>query len=356
MAAADPGADANAGAGEHTPTGGERRVVGLQDARNELTHLVRVLGVRQEVPVAGPLQLRIAQIARLQRGYVARRQLLVAGVASSTIAWLVERQRLFEARRCVYIVGHDATPALGDETSALLALREGAALSHETAAALWGLASATPSIHVVIRGGPGTSPRGVTVHRSRCLKATDIGVRHRLPVTSVARTLLDYADGHTERQVELAFDHAKVDRVLRRHELDGLLRRTSGRRGAPLLRDLLDAQGTTTVTRSEAEERLLTLIRAAQLPAPRINARLLGYEVDFYWPEQRFVVEVDGYRFHSGSRAFEHDRRKDSALVTAGIATIRVTWRQLEREPYAVVARIAQGISRLAQPPMNGAP
>jgi very-short-patch-repair endonuclease len=336
----------------HTLPPAEGRALPSQWASHERTHQVRVLGVRAELTVSGSHDERIAQIAAAQRGRIARRQLLAAGIGSGTIAWLVKRGRLIPVLRGVLAVGHPAPSELTAETEALLAARAGGVLSHLSAARLWGLAPpSAPDRPVHVTVGPTGSTRvvGVTVHRSRCLNATDIGVRHRLPVTSVARTLLDYADGHTERQVELAFDHAIVDRVLRRPELDELLRRTSGRRGAPLLRDLLDAEGTTTVTRSEAEERLLTLIRAAQLPAPRINARLLGYEVDFHWPEQRFVVEVDGYRFHSGSRAFEHDRRKDSALVTAGIATIRVTWRQLEREPYAVVARIAQGISRLGR-------
>jgi very-short-patch-repair endonuclease len=339
-------ADDIAGAAEHTPAPAQRRVVRRRHGGNGLTHPVKVLGVSQEVLVAGPLTLRIAQIARRQRGYAARRQLLAAGVGSSTIAWLVGRHRLFPARRCVYTVGHDAPGQLGDETSALLALRDGAALSHGSAAAMWGLAPRPALIEVVLAGGPGASLDGVAVHRSRSLTEKDITVRQRLPVTSVARTLLDQADSLTERQLELAFDRAIVDRILRLSQVDELLQRTTGRRGVPLLRELVQAQRAPTISRSEAEERMLHLIRAAQLPAPRMNARLLGYEVDFYWPEQRFVVEVDGYRFHSGARAFEHDRRKDSALASAGIAATRVTWRQMEREPYAVIARLAQGLGR----------
>jgi very-short-patch-repair endonuclease len=339
-------ADDIAGAAEHTPAPGPGRVVRRHHGGNGLTHRVKVLGVSQEVLVTGPLTLRIAQIARRQRGYVARRQLLAAGVGSSTIGWLRGHHRLFLARRCVYTVGHDAPGALGEETSALLALRDGAVLSHGSAAAIWGLAPRPALIEVVLAGGPGASLDGVVVHRSRSLTTKDITVRQRLPVTSVARTLLDQADSLTERQLELAVDRAIVDRILHPSQMDELLQRTTGRRGVPLLRELVQPQRAPTISRSEAEERMLQLIRAAQLPAPRMNVRVLGYEVDFYWPEQRFVLEVDGYRFHSGHRAFEHDRRKDSALVSVGIAAMRVTWRQLEREPYAVIARLAQGLGQ----------
>ena len=78
---------------------------------------------------------------------------------------------------------------------------------------------------------------------------------------------------------------------------------------------------------------------------PAVNQRLHGYEVDFYWRAERFVLEIDGFRFHSTRRAFEHDRRKDAALRAAGVTTMRVTWRQIEDEPLAVIARIAQAMA-----------
>ncbi len=72
------------------------------------------------------------------------------------------------------------------------------------------------------------------------------------------------------------------------------------------------------MTRSQAEELFLDLVRQARLPAPRVNSRVAGYEVDFFWPEQRLVVEIDGYRYHSTRRAFEHDRRKEADLQRPG--------------------------------------
>jgi very-short-patch-repair endonuclease len=99
------------------------------------------------------------------------------------------------------------------------------------------------------------------------------------------------------------------------------------------------------LTRSEAEARLLSLIRTARLPAPSTNARLHGLEVDFLWPEQRLVVEVDGFTFHGDRAAFERDRERDATLVASGFRVIRVTWRQLVDQPLVVVARIASALA-----------
>ena len=117
-----------------------------------------------------------------------------------------------------------------------------------------------------------------------------------------------------------------------------VLQRGRRRPGAPLLADLLHDRAATTVTRLQAEERFLELIRLAELPVPHTNVRAHGFELDFVFSQQRVVVEVDGYRFHSSRSAFERDRRKDAILSAAGWHVLRVTWRQMEREPLAVIA------------------
>lgn len=74
--------------------------------------------------------------------------------------------------------------------------------------------------------------------------------------------------------------------------------------------------------------------------------RLHGYEVDFLWRQQRVVVEIDGFRFHSTRRSFESDRRKDATLQAAGLLTNRITWNQMQTEAYAVIARLATTLAR----------
>jgi very-short-patch-repair endonuclease len=314
---------------------------------NNLPWFVKLLGVVEEVPIRGTRDERIAQIAGAQRGRVASRQLAEAGISSSTTHRLVARSSLFPLHRAVFAVGHTAPIELGDETAALLAIGGTVALSHLSAAALWGLLPPDGLIHVTATEDHRRRLDGVVVHRSGILTSDDIRIRSRLPVVSPARALLDSAELVTERRLELAFDRALVDGLVRPHEVTELLARTSGRRGGPLLKaQLARLTDGPTLTRSEAEERFLALIRQAGLPAPRVNARLHGYEVDFYWPGQRCVVEIDGFRFHRTRRAFEHDRRKDAVLQAAGIATLRFTWRQLEDEPLAAIARLAALLAR----------
>jgi very-short-patch-repair endonuclease len=111
----------------------------------------------------------------------------------------------------------------------------------------------------------------------------------------------------------------------------------------PALRAVLQQEPS--LTRSEAERRLLALIRAARLPPPRTNVRVGGFEVDMLWPAERLVVEIDGFAFHGGCAAFERDRRRDAQLLARGYRVLRITWRQLTREPHAVVATIAAALA-----------
>jgi very-short-patch-repair endonuclease len=321
-----------------------------QPQRDDLrgAHLVKVLGVGTEIAVIGDREQRIAQIAGHQRGRIAQHQLVAVGVTYSTIRWMAARDRLLSLHRGVFAVGHLAPIELGAETAALLAVGEGAVLGSWSAARLWGLSphSGDGLIHVVISGRRGPTLPGVAVHRTRILDSRDVRIRAGLPLLSPARALLDIAEQVTDRQLELAFDRGIVDKILRPNEVTELLSRTKGRRGGPRLASLVERQASgPSITRSEAEERLFALFRAAQLPEPMVNQRLHGYEVDFHWPAERFVVEVDGFRFHSTRRAFEHDRRKDATLKAAGLTTMRVTWRQIEEEPLALVARVAQALT-----------
>jgi very-short-patch-repair endonuclease len=89
----------------------------------------------------------------------------------------------------------------------------------------------------------------------------------------------------------------------------------------------------------------MRLVRAAALPEPEANVRIHRMEVDFLWQRQRVVVEVDGFRYHSNSRAFERDRERDATLVASGHVVLRVTWGQIVRNPEVVIARVAAALA-----------
>lgn len=303
---------------------------------------IRVLGARAGLIVSGSRDERLAAIAQAQRGRVSRQQLRQAGIGYGAIARLVRSRRLLPLPGGVFAIGSLAPAELADETAALLAAGPGSVLSHHTAAVLWEIRPRDDGpINVVVPPSRGTRTPGIRIHRSGSLTPRDVRIRKGLPVTSPAWTLLDEAPTLTPRELELAFDRALVAGIMRLQDVAELLKRVKGRPGAPALRALLEDHQGSTVTRSGAEELFLELIRTAHLPQPRVNARTCGYEVDFLWPEQRLVVEIDGFRFHSTRRAFEHDHRRDAALRAAGFIVLRFTYDQLRREPLAVVATVA---------------
>ncbi len=89
-------------------------------------------------------------------------------------------------------------------------------------------------------------------------------------------------------------------------------------------------------------------LRAAGLPQPLANVMLCGHLADFLWADQKLIVEVDGYLTHGNRQAFEADRRRDQRYIAAGYVVVRITWWQLQRQPLAVIATIAQALARRA--------
>ncbi len=307
-----------------------------------------VLGVRHGVTVFGRVDERIAAVAGMQRGRISRRQLLQAGVSYRAIRRRIDRGYLRQLHPGVFAVGHSAPAALAAETAALLVVIPPAALSHGSAASLWGVMAAPDPVHIVVAAASAARLDGIRIHRTRALPGRDVQIRQGLPVTSPARTLLDRAETESEPHHRARLHELLVGRHLRVADLTELLARSNGRRGVGILRALVAQQSALRVSRSEAERRLLALLRAAQLPTPLTNAPLLGFEVDFLWPDHRFVLEFDSFQFHFTRRALERDRPKDAILIAAGYIPMRITWRELQDEPYAVVARIAETLGRTA--------
>jgi very-short-patch-repair endonuclease len=248
------------------------------------------------------------------------------------------------------VVGHEAFAPYAREAAALLAVGERTVISHSSAANLWGFAAAADDdeVHVTVFGRRPRRRPDLRLHYAPSFDPRDVRSLHGLPVTAPARTLFDLAaTGYAD--LERAFGEAHAQRLVTAREIEQLLERTGPRRGSRPLRDLL-SDNASGFTRSQAERLLRALIRAANLPIPRFNARVAGYEVDAVWPQQRLVVEVDGYAYHGHRAQFERDRRKDLALTAAGYRVIRVSWRQLTNEPLALVAVISAALSLGREP------
>jgi very-short-patch-repair endonuclease len=268
----------------------------------------------------------IAGIAARQHGVVTLTQLEQAGIHRQGRSTRLQRGRLHRIHRGVFAVGHRGLSREGHWLAAVVATGQGAALSHASAGALWGmLRSPGPDsscvvelpIHVTVIGAS-ESRRGIRVHRSRTLTPDKITVRLGIRVTTPTRTLNDLR-GVLSRQ--------QFDTALRQAEFLGLP---------------LDPALEPDRTRSELEGRLLALCRRHRLPRPEVNVRVASFTVDFLWVERRLVVEVDGYRAHGTRSAFEADRARDVELQLLGYAVARFTWRQVAERPGEVAGALRE--------------
>jgi very-short-patch-repair endonuclease len=224
-----------------------------------------------------------------------------------------------------------------------------AILSHRSAAFVWGLLGQPPDgATLTIVSKQARSSSGLRVHRVKDLDRCDLRVRHGLPLTAPARTALDLAAEASDAELEEAVSAGFIRGLVRPEEIWAAMKRAPGRRGLVRLKRLLTTGEASGFTRSKAERRLRSLLRAAELPQPRSNVPMMGYVADFVWLDHKLIVEVDAYLFHSHRSSFEHDRRRDQVFAAAGYVVVRVTWRQLCDEPLAVVARIAQAVVRRA--------
>jgi very-short-patch-repair endonuclease len=262
---------------------------------------------------------------------------MVAGVNKGEIEARLRTGRLHLLHRGVYAVGHKAVGEKGRAMAAVLACGPGAVLSHQSAGALWEIRPPWRGpVHVT--AARSKRRRGIVVHRARSLNGDQITRHHGIPVTSPARTLVDLADVLPQRTLERALAEAQVRKLIPR----GSIPTAPGRR--TVARD-------TAPTRSELEIRFRAFLRTEDLPEPLVNEHVLGYEVDFHWPEARLVVELDGYAFHGTRQAFEEDRARDAELQAAGWRVIRVTDRALGRP-----GRVAAQMRRLLTPEPAPAP
>lgn len=184
--------------------------------------------------------------------------------------------------------------------------------------------------------------RRFVVHFSSILAEEDRGVRDGVPVTAVPRTLLDLAIRAQPEQLEGYLERAEERDLLDLRAVEDVLARAGGHRGRGRLgRALAIYRPDPAFTRSKFERRFRRAVTVAGLLAPSMNFNVAGYELDAYWPDLRFAVELDLYETHGSRAAFERDHRRHEELKLLGIEMIRITKPRLDREPKAVMRNLA---------------
>jgi very-short-patch-repair endonuclease len=316
------------------------------------------------MPDDGPLPADrlIGALASKQHGVVSRRQLLDAGLGEKPIASRVRNSRLLRLHRGVYAVGHAELRREGRWLAAVLASGPDAVLSHRSAASLHGLRPFSGTAIDVATPVHRASAPGIRVHARQRLDAADCTRLSGVPVTTVARTLVDLAGVVPADHLLRALRRAEELRTFDLHAIEAALARTSGRPGrghAAMRAALAEARARATqLTRRALEERFLTLVTRARLPQPRTNVWFpaLDFEADALWPEERVAVELDGWEHHRTRDAFHRDRAKANTLTLAGWTVLRFTHDDVVRRPAptaaAIRAALAGGAPR--RPPPRG--
>jgi len=217
----------------------------------------------------------------------------------------------------------------------VLSCGPGAALSHRGAAALWGIRPGAPAridVSVSRTSGVRTSAR-VVVHRPR--RPPETTIRDGIPVTTPGQTLADLALALPRRPLEKAVEMADARRL---HVVV-----PAGHPGAQRLRDVRPLP---MATDSPLEDAFLALCDAYRIPRPLVQTIVEGHRVDFCWPEQRVIVETDGYEHHGTRAAFERDRARDAHLTVLGWRVLRFTEPQIREEPAFVASVVLSVRSR----------
>jgi very-short-patch-repair endonuclease len=302
----------------------------------------------------------VATLASRQHGVVTREQLRRAGLSDDQIDSWVRDGRIHRVFRGVYALGSSSFTERGRIQAAVLACGRQAVAPQRTAAFLLGIGERSPRvIDLVATAKRGHEIDGIRVH-GVAFPARDELVRvSGIVCTSVARTVVDLAGVYGEGGLRETFERAAAGGKLDLAAIQGVLDGGARRRGAPCLRWVIEewrpvAETATYATvRSLFEAKLLPLIARSGLPMPRINASVRTaqrvLEVDLLWSDERFVVEADSRRHHATEVAFERDRKRDLDLMEVNYEVLRVSWKQVEREPQRVFAVIRSELGRRAK-------
>lgn len=300
------------------------------------------------------------ELAGRQHGVIARRQLLALGFNPREIEHRVARGRLHIVMRGVYAVGWPEPTLKRRWMAAVLACGNGAALSHRSAAALWGIGAETSTtIDVSVRRRTRLRRSGIRVRSRLELGESDVVRRDGIPVTGIVRTLVDVAAELGPIAVERAVNEADKLELIDPEALRSALGGYEGEPGVRPLRAILDAR-TFRLSDSDLEIAFRPIAQEAGLPIPLTKQIVNGFEVDFYWPELGLVIETDGLRYHRTPAAQTRDARRDRTHTLAGMTPLRFTHYEVKYEASKVTQALKRASKLLKKrqarvdPPRNG--
>lgn len=281
-------------------------------------------------------------VAARQHNVIGRAQMMGLGLGYDAIRARCESGWLNELFQGAYAVGRGNLTRRSYWKAASISTGN-SPLFGRSAAQLWRFADLIPGPpHVVVSHGRSVKRPGILIHRTRSLSPADVTVHHRIPVTTPARTLLDFAAQAAPGELRDAVWAADRRRLLDAAEVARLCDGSRGRKGTDRLRALLDEErGPVAETRSPLEDLFLPICADFGIRMPLVNVPVLGFEVDCLWLPERLIVELDGWEFHQTRESFESDRRRDAKLGVAGYQVLRATNERMTAQRSEVAADVS---------------
>lgn len=294
------------------------------------------------------LDRRIARLVARRYGVFTRAEVLRLGASRRIIDRRLASGRWERMSSGVYRLAGVPTSWRQSLFAECLSWGEGTFASHRAAAALRELPGFAPGIiELIVPRGRKRQKSDAVIHAFVELPAVDRSVVASIPVTTVARTLIDVAAVASAEAVEEALDDALRRGLVSLSRLHWRLRELggSGRPGSAVVRKLIDARSAGEVPQSVFETRVLRELRRAGLPPPTLQHEIrdaggLVAVVDFAYPEQKLAIEADGYRWHSGRIKWQSDIARRNRLTALGWRLMHITWRDLAREPERVMSEL----------------
>jgi len=282
-----------------------------------------------------------------QHGLVTRADLRSLGVTSGAVDRLIERA--------------GGAPWSDEQQllAAVLAAGEGAVASHRAAAWLWGSSAVRELVPEVTVPARRRARWPFDVHH-RLPSPGDLSydqvLRRGIPMTTPLCTLVQLGAVVPWWTVRSTLDDFVGRKLVTVRAVQTTLGRLGGRgrRGAGVLRKVLELRGLGVLTHEGALEPILAdLCELYDLPRPEYQWPLVlagqRRRIDFAYPEHKVAIEVDGYESHSRYDVFEDDRARANELVLQGWVVLRFTRRQLLHRPGWVAATIRAALA--ARPP-----
>jgi very-short-patch-repair endonuclease len=288
----------------------------------------------------------VGEIAAEQYGCFSRAQIQEAGISNAQLRGLL---RSGSVERVTYKVFRMAGSTRSWLQAVMIACLDGGPdchASHRTAAALHTLDGFRHGgiIEVVVPMEVRHRRPDVIVHHTRSLPDEDRTHVGPIPVTSVARTLIDLGAVLPATEVETALDGAERDKRMARTTLARRYSslRKPGRNGIGAMTQILEErEGLERVPRSVLERRMKRLLERAGLPDPtcrfviRIGDRT--FEIDFAYADLRFGIEVDGHGSHATRAARAADTERQNLIENAGWMIRRFTYEQVVYDEQHVI-------------------